>query len=143
MPTIEAAIVGVSGESSQSIVNALLESSTPKYVSYLAPNQLGVKVVLADLHGLSNKLVELLSGIDVVISAIYFDSPDDEILLANAAKAAGVTRFIQSALMSVIHRRVSEEEAIANIDSTRARLDQNPTETSARLAFIAAQLCYS
>src|SRR5699024_9426096 len=68
--------------------------------------ELGVKVVLADLHGLSNKLVELLSGIDVVISAIYFDSPDDEILLANAAKAAGVTRFIQSALMSVIHRRV-------------------------------------
>lgn len=40
MPTIEAAIVGVSGESSQSIVNALLESSTPKYVSYLAPNRI-------------------------------------------------------------------------------------------------------
>lgn len=64
--------------------------------------QRGVKVVPADLRGPSDKLVELLSGIDVVISAIYFDSLDDEIPLANAAKAAGVKRFVQSALMIVI-----------------------------------------
>jgi len=47
-------------------------------------------------------MVELLAGIDVIISAIYFDSLDEEIPLADAAKAAGVKRFVQSALMIVI-----------------------------------------
>lgn len=62
----------------------------------------GVKVVSADLSGPSDELVGLLTGIDVVISAIYFDNLDEEIPLANAVKAAGVKRFVQSALMIVI-----------------------------------------
>lgn len=61
-----------------------------------------MKVVSADLSGPSDELVGLLTGIDVVISAIYFDNLDEEIPLANAAKAAGVKRFVQSALMIVI-----------------------------------------
>jgi hypothetical protein len=61
----------------------------------------GVKVVRVDLRGPFDKLLELHSGIDVVISTIFFNSLDDEIPLADAAKAAGVKRFAQSALMIV------------------------------------------
>lgn len=64
-----------------------------------------MNVVPADLRGPFDKLVNLLSGIDVVISAIYFDSLDDEIPLADAAKAAGIKRFVQSALMIVMPPR--------------------------------------
>lgn len=39
----------------------------------------------------------MLSGIDVVISAIFYGSLSDEVPLATAAKAAGVKRFVQSA----------------------------------------------
>ncbi|OJJ82007.1 uncharacterized protein ASPGLDRAFT_68013 [Aspergillus glaucus CBS 516.65] len=107
MFTVKVAIVGASSKTGQSIVNALLDSSTPKYMCYQTPDftqlqQRGVKIVPADLREPSDKLVKLLSGIDVVISAIYFDSLDNEIPLANAAKAAGVKRFVQSALMIVI-----------------------------------------
>lgn len=61
----------------------------------------GVRVMPADLNGPQDKLVGLLSGIDVVISAIFFGSLADEIPLANAAKLAGVKRFVQSAFMVV------------------------------------------
>ncbi|ODM22798.1 hypothetical protein SI65_00387 [Aspergillus cristatus] len=122
MTTTKVAIVGASGESGQSIVNALLDSSTPKYevTALTRPQSIhkpvntklqerGVKVVPADLGGPSDKLVELLTGIDVVISAIYFDNLDEEIPLANAAKAAGVKRFVQSALMIVIPPKGKED----------------------------------
>lgn len=39
--------------------------------------------------------------------------------------------------------QVSEEEVIASIDNARAKLEQNPMDTSARIAFIASQLFYS
>ncbi|KAE8162891.1 NAD(P)-binding protein [Aspergillus tamarii] len=118
MTTIKVAVVGASGESGQSIVNALLESTNPKFevTALTRPQSLnkpvnaqlqsrGVKIIPADLRGPSEKLVEILTGIDVVISAIYFNSLDDEYPLADAAKAAGVKRFVQSALMIVIPPR--------------------------------------
>jgi hypothetical protein len=58
-----------------------------------------------DLSGPQEKLVQALSGIDVVISAIYFGSLGEEIPLANAAKIAGVKRFVQSAFMIVVPPR--------------------------------------
>ncbi len=48
----------------------------------------------ADLHGPEAELVKILTGIDVVISTIGPLAFNDEIPLANAAKAAGVQRFI-------------------------------------------------
>jgi len=39
--------------------------------------------------------------------------------------------------------KVSEKEASTNIDNARAKLQQNPTEINAKLAFIANQLFYS
>ncbi|OJJ07896.1 hypothetical protein ASPVEDRAFT_142834 [Aspergillus versicolor CBS 583.65] len=65
----------------------------------------GVEIVPVNLSGPLDKLIEVLSGVDVVISAIFFGSLGDEIPLANAAKAAGVKRFVQSAFMVVIPPR--------------------------------------
>ncbi|RAK78165.1 NAD(P)-binding protein [Aspergillus fijiensis CBS 313.89] len=94
---MKVAIVGASGETGQSIVNALLSSSTPKFP--------GRQLVSADLRGPIAPLITLLQGIDIVISAIHFDALADEIPLADAAKAAGVKRFVQSALMIIIPPR--------------------------------------
>lgn len=65
----------------------------------------GVDIVPVNLSGPLDKLTEVLSGVDVVISAIFFGSLANEIPLANAAKAAGVKRFVQSAFMVVVPPR--------------------------------------
>ncbi|KAL4908830.1 hypothetical protein BDW74DRAFT_187335 [Aspergillus multicolor] len=98
MTEIKVAIAGASGETGQSIFNALLEPPDTKFevTALCRPQSLqkpihadlqkrGVKVVAADLHGPQEDLVKLLTG---------SDTP-----LANAAKEAGVKRFVQSALM--------------------------------------------
>jgi uncharacterized protein YbjT (DUF2867 family) len=54
----------------------------------------GVRVVTADLRGPEDDLVGLLKGADVVISTIVATVLLDQIPLANAAKKAGVGRFI-------------------------------------------------
>ncbi|KAI9929393.1 hypothetical protein ASPWEDRAFT_111376 [Aspergillus wentii DTO 134E9] len=115
--TIKVAIVGASGETGQSIVDGLLGSDTKFHVRALVrPESIskpinadlqgrGVEIIPVSLTGPEEKLVEALSGIDIVISAIFFGSLDQEIHLANAAKAAGVKRFVQSAFMVVIPPR--------------------------------------
>ncbi|GAW17973.1 hypothetical protein ANO14919_074420 [Xylariales sp. No.14919] len=118
MTAVKVAIVGATGETGASIVDGLLGSPTTKFeVTALArPESLekpaytelkrrGVKVVPADLKGPQDTLVSLLSGIDVLISAIFFGSLADEIPLADAAKRAGIKRFVQSAFMIVIPPR--------------------------------------
>lgn len=54
----------------------------------------GVRVVAADLKGPEDDLVNLLKGADVVISSINATALLDQIPLADAAKKAGVGRFI-------------------------------------------------
>jgi uncharacterized protein YbjT (DUF2867 family) len=54
----------------------------------------GVKIVGADLQGAHDDLVNLLKGVDIVISTINYLSLNDEISLSNAAKAAGVQRYV-------------------------------------------------
>lgn len=86
----------------------------------------GVKIVPADLQGPQDELVRLLSGIDVVISAIYFGSLEDEVPLANAAKIAGVKRFVQSAFMIVLPPRGVvdfREKVDTSLFSRTAQLD--------------------
>lgn len=61
----------------------------------------GINVVPADLAGPQEELVRLLSGIDIVISAIFAGNIADEIPLADAAKLAGVKRFIPCAFATV------------------------------------------
>ncbi|PLB43351.1 NAD(P)-binding protein [Aspergillus steynii IBT 23096] len=118
MSAVKVALVGASGETGQSIVNGLLGSQDTKFdiVALTRPESLekpantnlkerGVKIVPADLRGPQDEIVKLLSGIDIVISAIYFGSLADEVLLANAAKIAGVKRFVQSAFMIILPPR--------------------------------------
>ncbi|OTA53883.1 NAD(P)-binding protein [Hypoxylon sp. EC38] len=118
MAKITVAVVGASGETGQSIVDGLLNSSDIEFdiTAVTRPQSLnkpanaklrerGVKVVPADLNGPQDKLVDLLSNIDVVISAIFYRSLADEIPLANAAKAAGVKRFLPSAFMIIVPPR--------------------------------------
>jgi hypothetical protein len=54
----------------------------------------GVKIVSADLQGPQDDIVKVLQGVDVVISAIHYQSLQDEIPLAYAAKVAGVKRYV-------------------------------------------------
>ncbi|WAO87199.1 NmrA domain-containing protein [Fusarium falciforme] len=118
MTSVKVAIVGATGETGASIVDGLLGSPATKFeaTALARPESLekpadtelkkrGVKVVPADLKGPQDTLVSLLSGIDVLISAIFFGSLADEIPLADAAKRAGVKRFVQSAFMVVIPPR--------------------------------------
>jgi hypothetical protein len=61
--------------------------------------------VEANLNGPQEALVKILSGVDIVISAIFFGSLADEKQPAQAAKKAGVKRFLQSAFMIVVPPR--------------------------------------
>ncbi|KAG8165575.1 hypothetical protein KVR01_004127 [Diaporthe batatas] len=99
-------IIGASGATGGSIVNGLLESTTQFEITAVTREaslnsknndelrSKGVKVVAADLKGPEADLVNLLKGADVVISAIVATALLDQIPLANAAKKAGVGRFI-------------------------------------------------
>lgn len=64
-----------------------------------------IRVVPADLYGPENELVRLLAGMDVVISTIFIAELQAEIPLANAAKRAGVKRFIPCFFATVIPPR--------------------------------------
>lgn len=52
-----------------------------------------------------DELIKLLSGIDIIISAIYFASLADEVPLGTAAKIAEVKRFVQSTFIIVLPPR--------------------------------------
>ncbi|KAL6408618.1 putative isoflavone reductase family protein [Ilyonectria robusta] len=54
----------------------------------------GVSVVAADLVGSEDQLVKILSGTDVLISTVSVTGLLDQIPLADAAKVAGVKRFV-------------------------------------------------
>ncbi|KAL2681188.1 hypothetical protein Neosp_008795 [[Neocosmospora] mangrovei] len=111
---MKVAIVGASGETGGSIVKALLESSTPKFditaltrpASLTKPENLelekrGVKLVACELDGPEGTLVKSLSGQDVVISALEPAAFEAQIPLANAAKMAGVKRFVPCAFATI------------------------------------------
>ncbi|KAI4866055.1 isoflavone reductase family protein [Hypoxylon rubiginosum] len=104
--TIKVGIVGATGKTGRSVVNGLLASETDFSITALArPSSIdsaanaelkgrGIHVVAADLTGPKEDLVKVLAGIDVVISCIVFSSLEDQIPLAEAAKQAGVGRFV-------------------------------------------------
>jgi hypothetical protein len=54
----------------------------------------GVRVSIADITGPVENLIPLLSGVDVVISAIDGMSQLAQMNLASAAKSAGTKRFV-------------------------------------------------
>jgi hypothetical protein len=54
----------------------------------------GIKVIAADFEGPEEALVEILKGVDTVVSAVNWQHLETQLPLANAAKAAGVKRFV-------------------------------------------------
>ncbi|KPM38526.1 hypothetical protein AK830_g8063 [Neonectria ditissima] len=107
--TIKVAIVGASGETGQSIVNGLILSKDSFSITALVrPASInkpevqrikdqGVAVVAIELDAPQDDLVRALAGQDVVICCIIPDSATLQKGLADAAKAAGVKRFVPSA----------------------------------------------
>ncbi|KAJ4269675.1 hypothetical protein NW762_001343 [Fusarium torreyae] len=102
-------IVGATGETGLSIVNGLLESSTDFNVTAIVrPSSIhkpevehikskGVSIVSLDIQNSHEELVKALTGQDVVISGLVPWSKDPELALINAAKDAGVKRYVPSA----------------------------------------------
>jgi uncharacterized protein YbjT (DUF2867 family) len=117
-PTI--AIIGATGQTGRSIVDGLLSTETsppippaniisltrPTSVSNAANaalSSLGLTIRSFSLHSPHEELVSSLKGVDILISCM--SGADDQLLqiqLADAAKEAGVGRFIPSAWLPVI-----------------------------------------
>ncbi|KAJ0104343.1 isoflavone reductase family protein [Diaporthe amygdali] len=126
-------IFGASGETGRSIVKGLLESATQFDITAVSRKtslnsknndelkKLGVQVVAADLKGPADDLVGLLKGADVVISSINATVLLDQIPLVDAAKKAGVGRFIPCTFatacppMGVMKLRETKEKVLNHI----------------------------
>ncbi|KAI1024959.1 hypothetical protein LB504_009858 [Fusarium proliferatum] len=104
---MKVAILGATGETGTSILNALLDSTVPQYEitalvrqsslekpEALTLKEKGINVIPADLSGPEDELARVLDGIDTVISAISAAGLLMQIPLINAAQAAGVKRFL-------------------------------------------------
>lgn len=124
-------IIGATGETGQSITKGLLEFRTQFVRSQCvhssniiltslqdltavarqsslntAKNQAlrdaGVEVVAADLGGPEEDLVKILTGADVVIPVLDASALLLQIPLANAAKMAGVKRFVPTFFATIV-----------------------------------------
>ncbi|RKK08128.1 hypothetical protein BFJ68_g16307 [Fusarium oxysporum] len=104
---MKVAIVGATGVTGTSIVDALLSAKEDvfeitalvKYASLDKPGvhslkAKGVVIMAVDLGGSETELSKQLQGQDVVIAAISPAATLDQIPLANAAKLVGVKRFV-------------------------------------------------
>ncbi|KAJ4286540.1 hypothetical protein N0V90_013240 [Kalmusia sp. IMI 367209] len=103
---MKVAIVGATGQTGSVIVTALLSQvPTVEIVALTRPSSLqkpailelerqGVKILPVDLSGPVSEIEKGLVDTDVVISTIYGGSVMDEIPLINAAKSAGVRRYL-------------------------------------------------
>lgn len=75
-------------------MTALTRPSSLQKPEVLELKRKGVHVVAADLDGPEDQLAKLLTGIDVLIATMNATGLMSQIQLANAAKAAGVKRFV-------------------------------------------------
>ncbi|KAJ4079900.1 hypothetical protein NW760_015135 [Fusarium oxysporum] len=107
-------IIGATGETGQSITKGLLEYPTQFDLTALtrqssltsvknqALKDSGVEVVAADLSGPEEDLVKILTGADVVIPVLDASGLRLQIPLANAAKKAGVKRFVPTFFATIM-----------------------------------------
>jgi hypothetical protein len=83
-------------------VEALVRPSSADKPQVKALADHGVKLRIADIEGPIENLVNILAGVDVLISAIDAMSQLAQIRLATAAKEAGVKRFVPCAFTIVV-----------------------------------------
>ncbi|KZF21394.1 isoflavone reductase family protein [Xylona heveae TC161] len=105
---ITVGVIGATGNTGRTVVEGLLSSTTKftvtsftREVSVNSPaNQRlkskGVRIVGYDLNGPKEKLVDQLAGIDILISCITWEHLDLQVPWIEAAKEAGVKRFVPS-----------------------------------------------
>ncbi|KAL1979615.1 hypothetical protein VTN96DRAFT_5437 [Rasamsonia emersonii] len=105
-------LVGATGETGGSIAKGLLESGNFEVFALTRPasaskpqllelQKWGLKVRQCDLNAPQEELVEALSGIDVVVCSVGPPDQRTQIPLANAAKIAGVKRFVPCGFITV------------------------------------------
>ncbi|KAK1702172.1 hypothetical protein BDP67DRAFT_550565 [Colletotrichum lupini] len=135
---MKVALIGGTGETGSTIVNALLESDIPalKIIAIVRPasekkpdvvalEKRGVAVAVVDLEGPRAELVDVLEGADVLISTIHVSALGSQIPLADAAKAAGVKRFVPcffatvAPAKGVLTLRQLKEEALLHAKKIR------------------------
>ncbi|KAK1512437.1 uncharacterized protein CCOS01_14677 [Colletotrichum costaricense] len=135
---MKVALIGGTGETGSIIVNALLESDIPalKIIAIVRPaserkpdvvalEKRGVAVAVVDLEGPRAELVDVLEGADVLISTIHVSALGSQIPLADAAKAAGVKRFVPcffatvAPAKGVLTLRQLKEEALLHAKKIR------------------------
>ncbi|KAI0127073.1 isoflavone reductase [Xylariales sp. AK1849] len=103
---IKVLVISATGKTGKSVVEGLLSSSTKYDILALTRESSlgnpvlqefrdrGVKIATTRLLGPRQDLVDLLTGIEVVISCIFALNLDDQLPLITAAKEAGVKRFV-------------------------------------------------
>ncbi|KAL4734055.1 hypothetical protein BDV11DRAFT_66688 [Aspergillus similis] len=105
-------LIGAAGETGGSIAAGLLEHPTFEIHALIRPRSAQKPAVLAlqdkgvhirkcDLKSSEEELEKALSDIDVVISCVGSAEQQDQIPIANAAKKAGVKRFIPCGFITV------------------------------------------
>ncbi|KAH7409047.1 isoflavone reductase family protein [Cadophora sp. MPI-SDFR-AT-0126] len=105
-------LIGATGETGGSILNGLLERGTfevtalVRLASAEKPGvkeltKRGVKILVADVSSPIDELVPVITGTDILISAIGGTAQLDQINLITAAKKAGVKRFVPCDFASI------------------------------------------
>ncbi|CZR63605.1 related to Isoflavone reductase homolog P3 [Phialocephala subalpina] len=105
-------LLGATGETGTSILNSLLTLNKFEITALVRPSsaekpdvqaltEKGVKILIADISGPAEELINALTGIDVVISAIGGMAQMAQMGLVEAAKKAGVKRFVPCDFASV------------------------------------------
>ncbi|KAH6971263.1 hypothetical protein BKA56DRAFT_496096 [Ilyonectria sp. MPI-CAGE-AT-0026] len=114
MAPLSVLVVGATGLTGSSIVNALLATPSqfkvtalvrPSSIQAQATQELaarGVAIVKGALEDSVDDLVEKISGQDVVISAVGLTEHEKQYNLVTAAKKTGVKRFIPCAFIPVM-----------------------------------------
>ncbi|KAL4967748.1 aromatic alcohol reductase [Aspergillus stella-maris] len=105
-------LIGAAGETGGSIANGLLQYPNYEIHALIRPRSAqkpavlslqdkGVQIRKCDLKSTEEELEKALADIDVVISCVGSAEQQDQIPIANAAKKAGVKRFIPCGFITV------------------------------------------
>ncbi|GKT95766.1 isoflavone reductase family protein [Colletotrichum tofieldiae] len=102
---MEVAILGATGATGSSIINALLDAGSFSITALVRPSSLnseaardlaskGVAITSFDLNAPSEELAQKIKGKEVLLAAISIPATGQQIALATVAKTSGVKRFV-------------------------------------------------
>ncbi|KAL0930608.1 isoflavone reductase family protein [Colletotrichum truncatum] len=102
---MKVAVLGATGATGSSIINALLEAGSFSITALVRPGSLarqanrdleakGVTILSFDLSAPVEESAQKLEGHDILLAAISIPATAEQIPLATVAKAAGIKRFV-------------------------------------------------